>query len=160
MRAPGEPSKIERGDTGSQSEAVERRGACPGSAPFSPLAWKSECEGASGPISGGAAARGVPSQPFPSTHCHPRTAPGGAPLIDVSPLGQRGFAGSGVGAGPHSCPGVRRRLALPGTRDGCPPALDPRPVRAAPPSLLLRVAVCKRTCSSLNCTPLVFWLQL
>ena len=160
MRAPGEPSKIERGDTGSQSEVVKRRGACPGSAPFSPLAWKSECEGASGPISGGAAARGVPSQPFPSAHCHPRSAPGGAPFIDVSPLGQRGFAGSGVGAGPHSCPGVRRRLALPGTRDGCPPALDPRPVRAAPPSLLLRVAVCKRTCSSLNCTPLVFWLQL
>lgn len=73
---------------------------------------------------------------LPALGC-PHAAPGGAPFIDVSPRGERGFAGWGVGAGPHSSPGVRQGLAQLGTRDGCTPPLGMKPISAARDSLRL-----------------------
>lgn len=45
------------------------------------------------------AARGVSPRPLPSAPGGPSASPGGAPFIDVSPRGERGFAGAGAGRG-------------------------------------------------------------
>lgn len=123
-------------------------------APFSPLAWKSECEGASGPISGGPAARrALPALSL--APCHLALRPE-VPLSLTSVLWITWLLWLRSGGRTHSCPGAA--TAGSAGYGGCP-LLWTRGLCAAPPSLLLRVAVCKRTCSSLNCTPLVFWLS-
>lgn len=103
------------------------------SAPVPSMVLRIECGDSLSPISGRAATRGC-VRAGPSLHPHrPRAFSGGAPFIDVSLPGQRGFAGARAGRG---------RIPAPGCGSGWPcrvhvtdaPFLGPKPKRAAPSS--------------------------
>lgn len=103
-----EPSKIERGDSGGQSAATERRGAWSGSSPFPPPASKPKCEDprvqSAAPQRRGA----CPPASLPLAPRLPRVSRGGArPSLTSVPRRTRSCC-RGTEAGPHSCPGVRQ----------------------------------------------------
>lgn len=94
-----EPSKIERGDSAGQSAATEGRGACPGSARFPPPASKPECEDSRVQSAAEQRRGACPPGPFPWPPATLGLAGRRPVFIDVSPQGERGFAGAGPGRG-------------------------------------------------------------